>query len=159
MSRDGPAHRQAELLPDNKEPQHQSFRTTFTRLFEAGDDTLALAKRDMFRTPGEFVESVLQKVSAYCAPLKQLLWDLHSALVSALKSHSSGGLYGKIIAAFTAAEVKVTQLPADFTAQYFDLKMAEAKHRAKDNQGHWDVYSPHEKHGCYLWNAECSNGE
>src|ERR1700676_5051749 len=59
LSRDGPARRRSELLPDNNDPQQEPFRTVFARIFEAGDDVLALTKQRMFTTSGYFVKSVL----------------------------------------------------------------------------------------------------
>lgn len=142
LSRDGPAHRRAELLPDNKDPQHESFRAVFTDLFEESDKVLALTKQNMFRTPKEFEESILGNLSAYCAPLETLLREFHSALEKAHRSHSSDTLYDMVIDAFTAAEMMVTQLPEDVTAEYSVLEKTEERRRVRDNKGHWDVHSP-----------------
>src|ERR1700676_4542455 len=59
LSRDGPARRRSELLPDHKDPQQESFRTAFAKTFEADDDVLVLTKQRIFTMRSTFVESIL----------------------------------------------------------------------------------------------------
>jgi hypothetical protein len=142
LSRDGPARRRRELLPDNTDPQQASFRTAFAKTFEAGDDVLALAKQRLFAIPRYFVESILQNISNYCKPLDKLLRKFYSTLRDAHRSHSIKGLYDKVISAFDDAEATVAQMPRDFIDAYRALEKAEEERRCKDGDGHWDVHSP-----------------
>ena len=100
----------------------------------------------LFVVPGEFVDSIFANIFAYCDPLKMLLKQFHSALHDAHKSHSSDGLYDKVVDVFTKAEAKgCSALPANFTDAYSALEKAEEERRLKDNKVYWDVHSPLQK--------------
>jgi hypothetical protein len=142
LSRDGPARRQSELLPDHKDPQQESFRTAFTNTFEESDKVLALVKQRLFTTPQHFLESILRNISNYCRPLDELLKKFYLALHNAHRHHSFDDLYDNVIGAFDEAEAKVAQLPSHFTDTYCTLEKAEEDRRRKDGEGYWDIHSP-----------------
>jgi len=145
LSRDGPARRRTELLPDHKDPQQESFRTAFANTFEESDKVLALAKQRIFTTPRHFLESILRNISNYCRPLDELLKKFYLTLRNAHRSHSFDDLYDNVIGAFDEAEAKVAQLPSHFADTYCALEKAEEERRRKDGEGYWDVHSPSTK--------------
>lgn len=107
LSRDGPACRWCELLPDNQDPQQKLLCIAFTDLFEENDKVLALTKQWMFIERPYFYNDVLGNISVYCTPLQGLLHQFYNALHDTHKHHSSEGLYVKVLNAFTTAEMKV----------------------------------------------------
>lgn len=147
ISRQGPAQRRAELLPDDNGPAQGLLVDAFSDAFEGGDALLASTKTCLITDKTSFKEEIRMNVSEYCKPLSGLLKAYYSALRRAHMSHSVAGLHETIIAAFDKAETTVDdcKYSRELRAKFDSLQENEEIRRRADWPGHWDLQSPPSK--------------